>query len=77
MFDKRLTPAVPSWSLHDLRRTWATMVAEFAPPHIVERVLNRSSGTISGAATIYNRQQYLPEMREAAEKWEAHLASLL
>ena len=47
---------VKGWTLHDLRRTYATMHASIGtPPHIVERLLNHASGTISGVAAIYNR----------------------
>ena len=47
---------VSNWQLHDLRRTFATNLAALGiPPHIVERLLNHSSGTISGVAAIYNR----------------------
>jgi integrase len=73
---KTLDPAIPDWSLHDLRRSWATIAAEFAPPHVVERILNHASGTISGVAAIYNRRKYMEEMRAAVEKWDAHLSRL-
>lgn len=70
---------VSGWVHHDLRRTWATKAAEWgiAPPHIIERVLAHQSGTISGVSAIYNRATYMPEMREALEKWERHLVMLL
>ena len=58
------------WTLHDLRRTAATNMAGLnVPPHVVERILNHSTGTISGVAAIYNRFQYMDEMRVALEKW--------
>lgn len=66
------------WTLHDLRRTFATNLAALQiPPHITERLLNHVSGTISGIAAIYNRHEYRSEMREAISKWEEHLTSLL
>ncbi len=69
---------VNDWSLHDLRRTHATNLAALrVPPHVIEKLLNHVSGQISGVAAIYNRFQYRDEMREAVEKWENHLASLL
>ena len=46
-------------------------------PHVVEKILNHTAGTFSGVAGIYNRFQYLPEMREALGKWEDHLSSLI
>jgi integrase len=69
---------VQPWTLHDLRRTFATNHAALGtPPHVTERLLNHVSGTISGVAAIYNRFQYRHEMCEAAAKWEARLCSIL
>jgi integrase len=66
------------WTLHDLRRTAATRMAELGVlPHVVERVLNHVSGTFGRVAGIYNRFQYVDEMREALTVWEAHLLELL
>ena len=68
---------VMDWRQHDIRRTVATGMAGLAiPPHVVERVLNHSSGSFCGVAGIYNRFGYLPEMRDALEKWERHVLSL-
>lgn len=65
---------VSDWTLHDIRRTFATRLAELGvAPHIIERLLNHISGTVSGVAAIYNRAQYLAEMRTAIELWEAYL----
>lgn len=69
---------VAPWTLHDLRRTFSTnMAAIGTPPHITERLLNHISGTISGVALIYNRFQYLGEMREAVATWDTHLSRIL
>jgi integrase len=69
---------VPPWTLHDLRRTFATNLAKLGtPPHVVEKLLNHASGTISGVAAIYNQFQYMDEMRSAIEAWDAKLASLM
>ena len=68
---------VDGWRLHDLRRTAATGMARFeVPPHVVERILNHTSGTFGGVAGVYNRFGYLPEMRDALEKWSEHVMSL-
>lgn len=65
------------WTLHDLRRTAATGMARLAvQPHVVERILNHVSGTFAGVAGVYNRFQYLPEMRAALTAWEARVLSL-
>ena len=69
---------VSNWTFHDLRRSAATGMAGLGvQPHVVERVLNHSSGAFAGVAGVYNRFKYLDEMREALEKWEAHLRTLV
>jgi integrase len=72
-------PPIRPWTLHDLRRTFATIHASLGtPPHVVERLLNHvSGGAISGVAAIYNRFHYLPEMREAVARYEAYLSKAL
>lgn len=75
-FDKAC--GVTGWTLHDLRRTFSTGLAALGvAPHIIERLINHSTGVISGVTATYNRFAYMPEMRAAVEKWEAHLASLV
>ena len=77
---------VTGWTLHDLRRTFATKLAGLkVPPHIVERLLNhkfgsiqnQTEGMVSAVAEIYNRHLYVDEMREAINVWEEHLNKLL
>jgi integrase len=66
------------WTLHDLRRTFATNLAALnVPIHVTEKLLNHVSGSLSGVAGIYNRYSYEKEMRDAVELWEAHLLNLL
>ena len=68
---------VKNWRRHDIRRTVATGMAGLGvPPHVVERVLNHSSGSFRGVAGVYNRFGYLPEMRVALEKWSEHVLAL-
>jgi integrase len=66
------------WTLHDLRRTFTTQLAGLGvAPHVCERILAHSGGAISGVAAIYNRHNYLPEMRNAIESWERRLQTLM
>ena len=52
------------WTLHDLRRTFSTHLADLdVLPHIIERLLNHVSGEISEVAAIYNRSRYARLMR--------------
>jgi integrase len=58
------------WRLHDLRRTAASGMARAGvAPHVVEKVLNHVSGTISGVAAVYNRYGYDGEKAKALEEW--------
>lgn len=69
---------VKNWVLHDLRRTFATRLAEMGVlPHVVERLLNHMTGQVSGVAAIYNRATYQDDMKKAVKLWEAHLAKIL
>ncbi|QPQ55422.1 tyrosine-type recombinase/integrase [Allosphingosinicella flava] len=65
------------WRLHDLRRTAASGMARAGvAPHVVEKVLNHISGTISGVAAVYNRYAYDAEKREALDDWGRVLEQL-
>ncbi len=65
---------LPPWTLHDLRRSCATGMARIGiQPHIIEVVLNHSSGFRSGVAGVYQRHPYLAERRHALEAWSDHL----
>ncbi len=69
---------VTEWTLHDLRRSAATILAQLGvAPHVVERILNHTTGTLGGVAGIYNRFGYLPEMRAALELWAGHIGGLI
>lgn len=75
----KVLPDLEPWTLHDLRRTFATTLASLGVPQIVvEKLLNHvSGGTQSPIAQVYNRHSYLEEMREAISAYEAYLADLL
>jgi integrase len=69
---------VAPFTLHDLRRSAATGMAALAiAPHVVDKILNHSSGKIAGVAKIYNRFEYLPERKAALEAWAHHVESLI
>ena len=54
---------IEPFTLHDLRRTFSSHLAALGVPlHVTEKLLNHSSGSLSGVAAIYNRHTYLPEM---------------
>ena len=75
--DKRLSDKVKPWTLHDLRRTTATRMADLGiAPHIVEAILNHHSGHRRGVAGVYNRSSYEKEVRAALAMWADHVAAL-
>jgi integrase len=66
--EKRFTP-------HDLRRTLRTKLASLKVSDIVaERVLGHK---LQGILAIYNQYHYVPEKREALEKWERELKKII
>jgi integrase len=74
--DRKAKP-MPTWRLHDLRRTVATRMADQGVlPHIIEAVLNHVSGHRAGVAGIYNRSSYLEDKRRALTKWAEFLDNL-
>ena len=55
----------------------ATIMAEQldVEPHIIDAILAHANG--SAVSRTYNRAMYLSKVREAMEKWEKYLNSLL
>ena len=69
---------VADWTLHDLRRTGATRMADSGvQPHIIEAVLNHVSGHKGGVAGIYNRAAYEPEKREALDTLATYIKTVV
>ncbi len=72
--DDKLGKTVAVWTLHDLRRTAATRMADIGvQPHVIEAILNHVSGHKGGVAGIYNRSTYATEKRAALDLWASHL----
>jgi integrase len=69
---------VGNWTLHDLRRTAATRMADLGVlPHVVEAILNHVSGHKGGVAGIYNRSTYASEKRAALILWTVHVKTIV
>lgn len=66
---------MPKWTLHDLRRTAATIMAENLGvlPHVVDAILNHASGHKGGVAGAYNRARYTDEIRAALCNWALYV----
>lgn len=77
---KRLDQAtgLRGYTLHDLRRTFATIHAKIGTPiHVTEKLLNHVSGTISGVVAVYNRHSYMDEMRDAVAHYDEYLENMI
>jgi integrase len=69
---------IPSWVIHDIRRSVATGLGELGiQPHVVESCLNHQSGTKRGVAGVYNKSAYAAEVATALARWDQHLADVL
>ena len=65
------------WTLHDLRRTFASGLASLGVSlPVIERLLNHVSGSFGGIVGGYQRYDYMREMRNAIETWEKHVRTL-
>lgn len=63
------------WTLHDLRRTAATMMGNLGVrPEVIERCLNHTEQ--NRMMRIYQRQQYHTEMKEAWKKLDQFLQKI-
>jgi integrase len=66
---------LPSWTLHDLRRTAKTLMARAGVrPDISERVLGHAIG---GVEAVYDRHSYEAEKRDALERLAAMVERIL
>ena len=76
--EMRKSRSVEHFTIHDLRRSAASGMAEIGiSEHIVDRILNHSGRRVSGVARIYNRSQYLPERAAALNLWAGHVMKLV
>ncbi|MBG6243130.1 MAG: DUF4102 domain-containing protein [Candidatus Symbiopectobacterium sp. Dall1.0] len=63
-----------SWTLHDIRRTFATRLNDLGTaPHVVEQLLGH---TMPGVMSVYNLSQYMSEKLVALDMWCERLVFL-
>ena len=66
---------IAGWTLHDLRRSAATHMAELGVmPHIVEVILNHRK---PGISAVYNHARYAGEVRQALLLWADHVEAIV
>jgi integrase len=74
---------MPNFTPHDLRRTMATHMSleenglEIPELYISHCLNHRTETRKTMTARVYNKNKYLPEKREALDKWGAFLAKLV
>ena len=68
---------VSNWTIHDLRRTFATIgTGELGiDPVVMDKILNHRSGVVTGVAAIYQRHAYFEQRRAALDDWAAYIAA--
>jgi integrase len=66
---------IPHWTIHDLRRTAATMMTSMKiSPFVVERILGHTDNRITA---VYDRSSYDDEKREAMVLWGERVRELI
>ncbi len=76
--DDLLPPDTPGWTLHDLRRTFASGMARLGINlPVIEKLLNHVSGSFAGIVGIYQRHSFSDEKRAAMQAWARHVASIV
>lgn len=67
---------IPSWTAHDLRRTFATQLGEalHVDPVVIEKCLGHKMPRIMAT---YNKNEMLPQRKEALDRWAAFVEGLL
>lgn len=72
---------IQHWTLHDLRRTAATVMGDIGIlPHVIEAILNHTSSENSarrGIAGKYQMSLFLDQRREALDKYAAHIMKVV
>ncbi len=67
---------IDKWTPHDLRRTFATQLGETLriDPVVIEKCLGHKMPKIMAT---YNKNEMLPERKEALEKWANYIEKLV
>ncbi len=67
---------IPEWTAHDLRRTFATQLGEALniDPVVIEKCLGHKMPRIMAT---YNKNEMLPQRKEALEQWSNKIRELI
>jgi integrase len=68
---------VTGWTLHDIRRAFASGMASLGVGlPVIERLLAHRSGSFAGIVGVYQHYDFLPEARRAIDLWENHILKI-
>jgi integrase len=71
------TPIAP-WTLHDVRRSFASGAAALGIGlEVIEKILNHQGGSFGGVRGIYQRHSFFDEMARALALWGDHVLALV
>lgn len=74
---QKATP-LPHWTPHDFRRYLSSTMSKLGVAiDITETILAHSTGSRSAIQRVYDRDNRLPQMRSALERYENHVFSLV
>ena len=69
---------LPSWRLHDLRRTAATALQRLGTRlEVIEDVLGHVAGSRAGIVGVYQRHRFEAEAAAALTAWADHVSRLI
>jgi integrase len=69
---------LPSWRIHDLRRSAASGLAALGVQlPVIEKVLNHVSGSFGGIVGVYQKHEFAAEKSEALLRWAQHIQGLV
>ena len=70
--------SIPTWTLHDIRRTVATNLQKLGVRlEVTEAVLNHISGSRAGIVGVYQRHSWADEKRAALDAWARKLHAIV
>ena len=66
---------VSMWRLHDIRRSFATIVTEKLEyePVVIDRILNHVNGSVKGIAAVYQKGEYLDKRKIVLDAWAIYV----
>jgi integrase len=75
--DALMPAGTPPWTLHDLRRSFASGMAGLGINlPVIEKLLNHVSGSFAGIVKVYQRHSFADEKRAAMAAWARHVEGL-